>query len=334
MKRIQPILLLCLAACLWSCRKDDTYRHSEPVSRFDGTTYAYLQSQPENFSKVLHVLELSGLADLLKTDTITLFAPTDQSLVAAMESYNVYRKSLGQAPAEIDDIDPSSWRAVMGNYLFNGKYAMNDFASQDGIMLLSHSLRQFNMLRVSRTAAGAPGLGSEMIRCSYLNGSRFTKYWLAANAGTTNIATKNGMVHIMEARHVLGFNTFVSKARAIQNRWSEAKIFADGAWTKPNGTITLWNFYAKEIKAVDEWTVEMEALTNGVNGDKIRITVRPDFTAEVKSAPSAANQTAVDMGSEYDPANVTFNLKYKFTDAQGKENIVEEVIRYIAIREQ
>ncbi|WP_341843687.1 hypothetical protein [Chitinophaga caseinilytica] len=335
MKRIQTILLLCLfCGAVWSCRKDDTYRHSRPVEAFGGTTYDYLKSQPENFRDVLFVLEKCGLANLLKTDSVTLFAPTDQSLHAAMESYNVYRKTLGLAPAGMDDVDSSSWRAVMGNYLFRGAYKMVDFTGQDGTQLLSLSLRHFNMRHTTRAAAGAPGLGAEVISMAYLNGSRFTKYWLASFAGTTNIVTKNGTVHILEPRHVLGFNTFVFKAREKQNLWSEMKVFADGARTQPNGTINLWNFYVKRLKAIDGQTVETEALTNGPTGDQMQITVNPDFSAVVKAAPSAANQTVEDMGSRFDPDNLAFNLKFRFMDAQGQEHKVEEILRYTAIREQ
>ncbi|MBO9732139.1 MAG: fasciclin domain-containing protein [Chitinophaga sp.] len=333
--KISVVLLLLCCVVLASCKKDNTYRQALPPQNYTGTVYEYLRSKPGNFKDVLQVLDRSGLGQLLKTDTITIFAPTDQSLKAALDNYNVYRQAAQQPPVTLNDIDSSSWRAIMGNYLFSGSWRSSDFAGQDGKILVSKALRVMDLRLVNRRAAGVEGLGSEVVRLSHMNGSRFVKYWVSAYATTAEIKTTNGMVYVLEPGHVVGFNTFFGKASEYQNLYAEQKIFADGAATLPNGNIQLWNFYPKKLTAIDANTVETEMANRLSSNYLMRLTVNTDNTVTITAAPGSPTQDIHNKGACYfDQTASLFNLNYTYTDTNGKTYEVAEVIRYIAIREQ
>lgn len=333
--KISIVLLLLCGVLVTSCKKDTTYRQAVPPQNYAGTVYEYLQSQPGNFKNVLQVLDKSGLGKSLKNDTVTIFAPTDQSLDAALENYNVYRKTINQPAVTLNDIDSSSWRAILGNYLFSGSWSSKDFAGQDGKTLISMAIRAMDLRLVQRTASGAQGLGSEVVRLSHMNGSRFIKYWLSAFATTADIHTANGMVYILEPAHVVGFNTFVAKASEYQNAYSEQKTFADGSATLANGAITLWNFYPKKLTAVDAGTVAVEVASRKADNYFMQLTVHADNTVTITPTATSATQQVQNKGAcFFDPVASLFNLNYTYTDTNGKVYEVMEVIRYIAIREQ
>ncbi|CAL1519836.1 fasciclin domain-containing protein [Chitinophaga sp. MM2321] len=333
--KISTVLLLLCCVVVASCKKDNTYRAAVPEDTYAGTVYEYLQSQPGNFKNVLLMLEKGGLATVLKKDTVTVFAPTDQSLNAALEAYNVYLKTLSSPPVTLNDIDSSTWRCVLANYLFKGNWEMESFAGQDGRTLTSMGLRAMDIRLVQRPAAGAAGLGSEVVRLSSMNGSRFIKYWLSTFATTSDIHATNGMVYILESKHVVGFNTFVTKAAAYQNLYSEEKTFADGAVTLGNGVVNLWNFYPKKLKAIDANTVETEAANKLADDYRMLLTIHADNKITVSSAPGSANATIKNNGlCLFDPIGQTYTLNYSYKDSNDKDCTVTEVIRYIAIREQ
>jgi uncharacterized surface protein with fasciclin (FAS1) repeats len=333
--KISVVLWLLCCVVIVSCKKDTTYRQALPQQNYGGTVYDYLRSQPGNFKNVLQVMDKCGLGEMLMHDSVTLFAPTDQSLDAALGNYNVYRQTIHQTAVTLNDIDSASWRTILGNYLFSGNWRSEDFAGQDGKTMISAALRVMDLRLVQRTASGAVGLGSEVVRISHMNGSRFVKYWVSAFATTADIHAANGMVYILEPAHVVGFNTFVAKASEYQNLYSEQKTFADGAATLSNGVITLWNFYPKKLKAVDGTTVETEMANRIADNYAMRLTVHADNTVTVTAAPASPAQQIQNKGAcFFDPAASLFNLNYTYTDTNGKVYQVVEVIRYIAIREQ
>lgn len=326
--------LLVAVIGLSSCHKDNIYLHSKPVDQFNGSAYDYMVSQPENFKSMLVVLKKAGLADVFKQDSITFFAPTDQSLSAAMNKYNIFRKESGMDPVSIEDIDSSSWRSILTPYIIPEKLDLEDFSGQDGLMMVSMALRPMHGQIIKNNAGGAAGLGTETIQFSYTNGSRFESKWLPAYVSTSNIKVNNGVVHILENRHVLGFNYFINKAKEPQNLYAENTTFATGQITNSDGSSDLWSYYFKSLKAFDGNTVLTEAANDGGDGYMMLLTVLDNDSVAVSPAPLSANSTIKNDGPCYfDKENYQFILNYSFTDDDG-DHLVNEIIRYIAIRQQ
>lgn len=335
LKYIYYLLPIVLIGLLGSCTKDGPYSLYKPTGKYNGNIYDYLKSQPEHFQYLLVALDKAGLTDVLTQDSITFFVPTDQSLLAAMDKYNVFRKSQQLSPVAINDIDSSSWRYILLPYLFEGVYPVNAFDKQDGLTLTSMALRPMHGKVIRHNASGADGLGATTIEFSYTNGSTFIVNWISGFVSTPNVYATNGIIHILEARHILGFNYFIHKAKAPQNLYSENRTFASGSIDNPDGTSNLWSFYTKSLTAVNANTVETEAVTNDLEpGLVMWLTVEDNDSVIVKAAPGSLNTTIKNDGPcFFDPENFNFILNYSYEDGDGKHKI-NETIRYIAIREK
>ena len=61
---------------------------------------------------------------------------------------------------------------------------------------------------VKTNASGAVGGGTVLLQYSDKNESRFVKDWSSTYTQNVDIKTKNGVVHILEERHVFGFTSF------------------------------------------------------------------------------------------------------------------------------
>lgn len=316
-----------------ACKKEGLYGNYHPVNQYDGSIYDYLKSQPDHFQYMLSVLDEAGLAKMLQQDSLTFFAPTDQSLLSAMDKYNVYRLSRDLPPVTIDDIDSSSWRSIITPYIVRGVLEPEDFSVQDGLTMTTVALRPMHGQLVKHNASGAEELGTQTVELSYLNGSKYIKDWLSTFVSTPNLHTRNGNIYILESRHVLGFNFFTDKAKAPQNIYSEARTFADGQVTDPDGNIRLWSFYVKSLTAVNANTVQTEAVTNAMySGMLMQMTVDDNDSVTIKPAPTSSNMTIQNDGPCYfDKENLDFVLNYSYEDAAGK-HVVTEIIRYIALR--
>jgi hypothetical protein len=186
---------------------------------------------------------------------------------------------------------------------------------------------------IRHNASGVVESGSETIKFSYLNGSRFTKDWISTYVSTSNVNATNGIIHVLENRHVLGFNYFIYKAKQHQNKYSESRTFSTGTITAPNGIKELWGHYIKELKAIDSNTVETEAISFASlsqHGFVMRLTVHDNDSITVRSAPSSVNATIENDGPcFFDPVKFVFTLNYSFVDPDGK-HLINEMIRYIA----
>jgi len=313
--------------CIISCQKEDRYSHYSQNKSYDGTIYDLLESHPETFGLVLFAFQKAGLTPLLKKDdSLTLFAPTDINLKSALEKYNVNRRSRNLSSAGLNNIDSSSLRAILSPYIFTHMYSMSDFERQDGLTITSLALRPMNGEVIRYNASGVEGAGSETIKFSYLNGSRFTENWIPAYVATPNIKTKNGIVHILGNRHLLGFDFFIEKAKELQNVYSEKVTFAKGQIISPDGSIDLWDSHVKELRAVNSNTVEAEAANLLNRGYKMWLTVHDNDSVTIISAPGTVNLTIENDGPCYfDIENYQFILNYSFIDSKGKHTISETI---------
>ncbi len=327
------VIFLLLTTGLASCTKEGPFTHYENNNKFNGTIYDFLRSQPDHFNYLLFVLDKAGLTDMLKQeDSLTFFVPTDVSLLAALNEYNVYRQSNGLSKVALNDIDSSSWRYILLPYIAKGIYTLEDFSGQDGLDVTTMAMRLMHGDLIRHNASGAKNLGSKTIQFSYPNGSKYVKDWISTNISTPNIRVKNGIIYVVENRHVLGFSYFSGKASEPQNLYSEARAFASGQMTDPDGTLHLWSFYNKKLTAVNSNTIEVEAVSNAYGGLGMWLTIHPDDSITIRPAPWSGNQNIHNTGPCYfDSENLQFILNYGFQDILG-EHVINETIRYIAIR--
>ena len=323
--------LLLAFVFLSACSKQGPYTHYQPVQKYPGSVYDFLASQPSQFKNVMFVLEKAGLATLLRQgDSLTFFAPTDQSLLAAMDRYNIFRRSQQLPPVTMDDIDSTSWRYILLPYCVEGILASSDFDRPDGRMMRTMAMRDMHGALIRHNASGAKALGSATIYLSSLNGSRFERDWISANVATPDIQVDNGRVHILENWHVLGFNYFNDKAGRKQNRYSEQRTFATGSISLPNTTVRLWQDRVKALTAVGENSVETQAADAEAGDLWMRLTVVNKDSIYIRSAPRSEVQSIENAGPCYlDLENLRFVLHYRYEAPDGF-HVVAENISYTA----
>lgn len=328
-RNLYSLLLISLIFC--ACAKDKTYYEYKPVSKFNETIYQYLSEQPGVFDSVLFVLDKSGLSALLKgQDEYTFFAPTDRSLEATMAALNIYRSSSGLEPISLKDIDASSWRAIMGNYIIKGRWKVQDFTGQDGARVTTVASRWMYGKLTSVSASGAADVGGRTLTYSYNNGSRFTKDWLPALVTTSQISLTNGEIHILEAGHNVGYNYFIEKTSAIQNMYSEERAFSTGNAYLPNFQISSWANRVKKLVPRGENAVETEAADQGGKDLFMLLTVRQNDSIDIVQGADVTSGIIEKNGPCYfDRENLAFVLNYKYKTT-GAFVPVNESITYTA----
>lgn len=330
-KNISVFLAAGALLYLAACRKSNQYSNYQPVTKHNSTVLDYLALQDGNFDSVLFVLDRSGISTILKTENVTFFAPSDQSLMAAMNGYNIARKARGLQEVYLKDIDSTSWRAIMGRYIVPGKFTISSFEEQDGKQMSTVVSRYMHGKVQQKTASGVTGGGTNTIRFAHMNGSRFERDWLFANVTTPDIQLNNGVIHILEPRHLVGFNYFAEKAGAVQNLYSEERSYVSGSLILPNTDSRIWTLRVKKLTAIGPDSLETEGADLLATGVKIRMAIHDNDSITVIPAPGSTIQAIENNGPcFYDPATFSFTLNYRYTTAEGKFQ-VSETYKYIAL---
>jgi hypothetical protein len=92
----------------------------------------------------------------------------------------------------------------------------NDFTIGDGQFI--NSVRGGYPMHAQRVYADAEGVqngGSDIIEFANTKRSLFITKWSKTTTTSVNIKTKNGMVHLLRADHVFGFDEFVSRLTLV-----------------------------------------------------------------------------------------------------------------------
>ncbi len=308
---------LFVTACFFmqGCSKTDSmYRNSVPANKVDVNMYDYIVSKKEQFDTLIYIVNKADLADTIRKSKITFFAPTDQSILTAMENLNASRATLGLPELKISDISPFVWRSMLMRYIIPGQFNSEQFMLADGLDVITLSKRRLHVNAVATTTQGSVGSGSLLIKYSDLNGSRFTKDWVFSYVTISNLQTTNGVLNILEPNHVFGFKSFVQFASSLQNPYSDLNYISSGRIILPTATRD-WLELNKELKAIDDFTVETDAADLKANGYFMRLKVDPvTYKVTVRPAPSSVNQTLQNNGDcHYDSVNQEFVLNYKYT---------------------
>jgi hypothetical protein len=207
------LLLLVVIGC-WACKKGmDQYRHAKPVSAVPVSTYDFLQQQGALYDTLLLLIDRVHLTDTLKNQQVTFFVPQDNSIQTAIRNVNFARKGLGDAGNwTLDSIPVAVWDSLLRRYIVRGIVNADSLRYADGSDLVSLYGHVMNGKNSGTNASGEVNGGTQLLLYSDKNDSRFAKDWSIAYTQNVDVKTKNGMMHILESRHVFGFTSFVGKA--------------------------------------------------------------------------------------------------------------------------
>lgn len=199
---------------LAGCAKDKGfYNQTSEIIRFEGDILEYLESKPGVFDSLLKVLDRTQMDQILSGEqSLTLFAPTNPSFQLAIENLNNTRRDADRPFEYLNGVDLNHLDTMMAQYIINGAYTSDSMMMKDGIPLLDFKYqRQMNAKLTAATASGFEGGGPKVIEFSDTKNSQFTRNWITATSASINIQANNGVIHVLSANHVFGFNDFVTR---------------------------------------------------------------------------------------------------------------------------
>ncbi len=221
-KRLALIIAFVSSLGIFSCKKvDDTYKnYTNTLDDFSGSALQYLQSQEGQYdSLLLAINRVSGLADSLSNDSVTLFAVSNNSFALALKNINSARldSTPKMQPVSLSTMNATTLGTFLSRYIIRGEVLSSDLlTSSDGIDLISinYGYTMFGQL-VSTNASGFVGGGPRQIKFSDKKNSIFTRYWISVNTITSDIKTSNAIVNVLPPGHDFGFgNDFITAVNA------------------------------------------------------------------------------------------------------------------------
>jgi hypothetical protein len=206
---------------LSACQKESDYYFDSGLANpyFSGTTVDYLNSQPFYFDSVSAIVGLAGLEDVLTSDTVTFFAPTDRSVQRLIETANQNLYALGYDTIRtLQDVPQNIWRKYLSRYIFKGANQLKDYPQVDYDILanypgqgyLSWDGTPMNIGVVYGDVNNVKYVGYRQLSIAYIpDVSEPTSNWDISFVASCNILTDNGVVHVLDDNHIyFGFEPF------------------------------------------------------------------------------------------------------------------------------
>lgn len=215
---------LLLIFSMSSCNNDD-YLVDGGISNpyFDGNVMQYLESRPDLFEDLVKVIKLTKWNDILSNEEVTFFAPTDFSIDKSVNrlNYYLYNYEGKDQITDLSQVKPKVWEDLIGMYVMEGKYRLNDIAQID-TTAVSRYPGQTNLtydksykMTMGVCYGDANGIkyaGYRQIMYAYQDFG-YPEY---AYVSSCNIEPHNGIVHVIRLEHYLGFSISALYRRALE----------------------------------------------------------------------------------------------------------------------
>lgn len=241
MKRniLRNLFLTSLLGLLFvSCKNDyyiDSGTHAE---KYDGTVLDYIRMRKDVFDSLHTVIKLAGLEKVLDQDGVTFFAPGDASIRKTVYALNEYLFFTGRDTIlSLNQVDPSVWREYLSMYIYNNTYLLKDIPQIDTLNLNIFPGQGFVSIGGKSMNLGVnyndviseirkdeyqivKYAGYRQLFISYIrNAGNVGSFGGMVNApvATSNLQTRNGVIHALEyRRHSFGFDrsSFINAAVA------------------------------------------------------------------------------------------------------------------------
>jgi len=212
-KKPYSIMLLALISLMAACSNYDGYYDPAILEKgYNGNVYEYLKSKPGVYDSLLKAVDRLQLEGTLRDSNITLFALSNSSFQLALTNLNNLRK-LNDRPSEyLTSIDGNQLDTMLTQYIIRGEYTSDSLATQDGLPLygVKYGYPMHGRL-LQTTSSGYADGGPTVIQLSDTKRSQFERNWISTTTGSINLKTTNGVIHVVSADHVFGFNDFVSR---------------------------------------------------------------------------------------------------------------------------
>ncbi|GAA4144662.1 fasciclin domain-containing protein [Sphingobacterium kyonggiense] len=228
MKTNLTICILFLASLLFasSCNKDGYFDDSgvhDP--NYNGTMLEYFQNHSKDstslFDTLLNVIKIAGLENTIANENITFFAPTDPSIRSAIKELNWQLYAEGKDTiSRLDQVDATVWNKFLRGYMIKENKGITDFPQVDTMALNSYGGQLYQTLDQDLTVnigvvyhdlkngdVVIKYQGPRQLVISYIpDVSKPLENWQTGYVATSNIAPKNGRLHVIRyLGHSFGF---------------------------------------------------------------------------------------------------------------------------------
>ncbi|WP_346319501.1 hypothetical protein [Chitinophaga sp. YIM B06452] len=215
-----------LIAAAASCKKEHFKDGGTHTGKLDTDIYSFLQSRPFEFDTIVQILDKTGLAEEVKKNNITFFAPKDLCIV------NYLKKRGG---TKLEDVPVAELKAAMMKYIIPNKKIWRDEVSffnvpggggdyvtnlaGDSMLVDAPARQDYN---------GVKEAGPKFIRIWYPNGYAYArsrrfdaantwpetqepgpKYynpWVnSGNVITSDLQATNGNIQVLNGSHTFNF---------------------------------------------------------------------------------------------------------------------------------
>ncbi|MGO4291656.1 fasciclin domain-containing protein [Chitinophaga sp. RAB17] len=226
LKKYSLLLIIALTG-LFACKKDDYYLDSGLANPyFKGNVVDYLNAKPFYFDTIAAIAKLADMENILKSDTVTFFAPTDYSVQNLIVWCNNSLYNNGyDTIRSLQDVPKEIWRKYLSFYVFHGANQLKDYPQIDYSLLInfpgqtyySWDMQPMNIGVVYNSDNGVKYVGYRQLSISYIPDISRPTNWMTSMVASCNIITDNGVVHVLNAGHnYFGFdaNKFTQDVQA------------------------------------------------------------------------------------------------------------------------
>ncbi|SEW36365.1 fasciclin domain-containing protein [Chitinophaga arvensicola] len=232
MRKLLPIagILLMVGLLFSACKKDYYVDGGLADPHYKGTIYDYLVKNPYLFDTIAYIVEKAGLKETLQNDSVTFFAPTDQSVVDALADLNEYRYQMVEDSVKLGDIPPAVWRKFLDRYILKGKYTANKFARMDPVNIYAYPGINYvmaggyilNIGLVYQNYNNVEAVGARILTLTDITFDPVTfNNNLRVIVSSSDIQPTNGVLHVLSMRHTFGFRPIeflLAAEQALQNK--------------------------------------------------------------------------------------------------------------------
>lgn len=203
------LLVTLVMMSISSCQKQDDYYMDTGLANpyFEGTIMDYMKAQPFYFDSIALVAKLAGMDSLLRTDTVTFFAPTDRTILRLIKETNEELYKLRYDTIKtLQDVPDNIWRKFLSRYIFHGANQLKDYPQIDydlrvnypGQGYLSWDGTAMNIGVIYHNDNGVKYVGYRQLTIAFIpDVSNPTANWRVSYVASSNILTDNGVVHVL-----------------------------------------------------------------------------------------------------------------------------------------
>lgn len=208
------LLLTCIVTLTQACKKDYYVDGGLANPHYNGTIYDYLTEKKLYFDTIKQIVDLAGMKDMMTSDTITFFAPTDEVIRVAMNDLNAERYATLKDSVKISDLGPEVWRKFLNMYILKGKRVAGSFprVSTENITAfpgINYIMQDGYILNIGLEYTSYNGVEAVGPRILVVTDVTFDPTNFRNNPKvrvvSSDIQPKNGVIHALSISHQFGF---------------------------------------------------------------------------------------------------------------------------------